>query len=96
VRTYLFHRTTATLGDPPAPWRSGYAAACKAVYTGSIPVGASACEAKSTSAPLESDPEVVLLREEKRQARELRRQCDRLLLEAAVGWDTDLINRPAE
>ena len=23
-----------------APWRSGYAAACKAVYTGSIPVGA--------------------------------------------------------
>ena len=24
----------------PAPWRSGYAAACKAVYTGSIPVGA--------------------------------------------------------
>src|SRR5512133_1230901 len=24
-----------------APWRSGYAAACKAVYTGSIPVGAS-------------------------------------------------------
>jgi hypothetical protein len=34
-------------GRPPAtllsaaPWRSGYAAACKAVYTGSIPVGAS-------------------------------------------------------
>src|SRR3954451_21976260 len=26
----------------PAPWRSGYAAACKAVHTGSIPVGASA------------------------------------------------------
>ena len=26
---------------PSAPWRSGYAAACKAVYTGSIPVGAS-------------------------------------------------------
>ena len=25
---------------PSAPWRSGYAAACKAVYTGSIPVGA--------------------------------------------------------
>ena|SRR5690242_20435704 len=25
----------------PAPWRSGYAAACKAVYTGSTPVGAS-------------------------------------------------------
>ncbi len=29
----------------PAPWRSGYAAACKAVYTGSIPVGAFAAEA---------------------------------------------------
>ncbi len=30
------------LGCPrlPAPWRSGYAAACKAVHTGSIPVGA--------------------------------------------------------
>ena len=27
-------------GEPWAPWRSGYAAACKAVYTGSIPVGA--------------------------------------------------------
>src|SRR3954465_3588668 len=27
--------------EHPAPWRSGYAAACKAVYTGSIPVGAS-------------------------------------------------------
>src|SRR5437763_1205785 len=26
--------------DATAPWRSGYAAACKAVYTGSIPVGA--------------------------------------------------------
>ena len=26
---------------PPAPWRSGYAAACKAVYAGSIPAGAS-------------------------------------------------------
>jgi predicted RNase H-like HicB family nuclease len=26
-----------------APWRSGYAAACKAVYTGSIPVGAFCC-----------------------------------------------------
>ena len=41
VRTYMFRRTPATLGHPPAPWRSGYAAACKAVYTGSIPVGAS-------------------------------------------------------
>ena len=28
------------MGRAPAPWRSGYAAACKAVYTGSIPVGA--------------------------------------------------------
>ncbi len=44
-------------------------------------------------APLESDPEVVLEREEKRQARELRRQCDRLKLEEALGWDTDLIQR---
>jgi hypothetical protein len=26
---------------PAATWRSGYAAACKAVYTGSIPVVAS-------------------------------------------------------
>ena len=32
---------TATLDAAPAPWRSGYAAACKAVDTGSIPVGAS-------------------------------------------------------
>ncbi len=32
----------ARLHPRPAPWRSGYAAACKAVYTGSIPVGASA------------------------------------------------------
>ena len=29
---------------PPAPWRSGYAAACKAVHTGSIPVGAFASQ----------------------------------------------------
>jgi hypothetical protein len=41
MRTYMVRRTAATLGHPPAPWRSGYAAACKAVYTGSIPVGAS-------------------------------------------------------
>jgi hypothetical protein len=34
-------RPTDTL-EPPATWRSGYAAACKAVYTGSIPVVASA------------------------------------------------------
>ena len=33
----------------PAPWRSGYAAACKAVYTGSIPVGASLCRSPSPS-----------------------------------------------
>ena len=33
--------TVARLASLPAPWRSGYAAACKAVYTGSIPVGAS-------------------------------------------------------
>jgi hypothetical protein len=32
---------TATLDAAPAPWRSGYAAACKAVYTSSILVGAS-------------------------------------------------------
>ena len=32
----IWHRNAV-----PAPWRSGYAAACKAVYTGSIPVGAS-------------------------------------------------------
>src|SRR6185312_14762508 len=31
----------ATLDAAPAPWRSGYAAACKAVYTSSILVGAS-------------------------------------------------------
>jgi hypothetical protein len=30
-----------TLQGPLATWRSGYAAACKAVYTGSIPVVAS-------------------------------------------------------
>ena len=37
-----FSRFLPPLGFPslPAPWRSGYAAACKAVYTGSIPVGA--------------------------------------------------------
>jgi hypothetical protein len=33
--------TVARLALRSAPWRSGYAAACKAVYTGSIPVGAS-------------------------------------------------------
>lgn len=45
------------------------------------------------TAPLESDPEVVLEREGKRQQRELRRQCDRMRLEEALGWDTDLIKR---
>ena len=45
------------------------------------------------SAPLPSDPQVVLEREEKRQARELRRKCDRLQLEAALGFDQDLIER---
>jgi hypothetical protein len=34
VRRYARQRLAAT-------WRSGYAAACKAVYTGSIPVVAS-------------------------------------------------------
>jgi HK97 family phage prohead protease len=47
------------------------------------------------STPLPSDPEVVLEREEKRQARELRRKCDRLRLEAALGFDADLIKRVA-
>jgi len=32
-------------------------------------------------------PEVVLECEEKRQAGELRRQCDRMRLEAALGFD---------
>jgi HK97 family phage prohead protease len=45
------------------------------------------------TAPLESDLEVVLEREEKRQARELRRKCDRLLLEAALDFDADLIKK---
>jgi hypothetical protein len=44
------------------------------------------------TAPLESDPEVALEREAKRQQRELRRQCDRMRLEEALGWDADLIN----
>ncbi len=45
--------------DPPAPlvfgtsatWRSGYAAACKAVYTGSIPVVAFAPRMGSAHEP---------------------------------------------
>jgi hypothetical protein len=44
---------------PPAPWRSGYAAACKAVYTGSIPVGASSRRAKSGAHRGEACPEGV-------------------------------------
>src|SRR4030081_59875 len=31
-------RSLRLLRSPPATWRRGYAAACKAVYTGSIPV----------------------------------------------------------
>lgn len=34
----LNQRAAATLRSALATWRSGYAAACKAVYTGSIPV----------------------------------------------------------
>jgi hypothetical protein len=45
------------------------------------------------AAPLPSDPESVIEREEKRQARELRRQCDRIKLEAALGFDPELIKR---
>ena len=45
------------------------------------------------TAPLSSDPEVAPEREEKRQARQLRRQCDRLRLEESLGWDTDLIKK---
>ena len=33
-----------------APWRSGYAAACKAVYTGSIPVGALSLRSRHSDA----------------------------------------------
>jgi HK97 family phage prohead protease len=43
--------------------------------------------------PLASDPQVALEREEKRQARELRRKWDRLQLEAALGFDQDLIDK---
>jgi HK97 family phage prohead protease len=46
------------------------------------------------TAPLASDPQVVLEREEKRQARELRREYDRFRLEESLGFDTDLIKRP--
>jgi hypothetical protein len=34
---------------------------------------------------------VPLEREEKRQARELRRECDGMRLKASLGWDADLI-----
>ena len=54
-----------------APWRSGYAAACKAVYTGSIPVGASRSTSRSVapdvdgwSTAVDSYGEVVKLAEE--------------------------------
>jgi HK97 family phage prohead protease len=46
--------------------------------------------AASHPRPVESDP---IEREEKRQARELRRQCDRMRLEAALGFDAELIDR---
>jgi hypothetical protein len=45
------------------------------------------------STPLPSDPESVIEREEKRQTRELRRKCDQLMLEAALGFDQELIER---
>jgi HK97 family phage prohead protease len=38
-----------------------------------------------------SRPVDPIEREEARQRRELRRQCDRMRLEASLGWDTDLI-----
>src|SRR5215207_10760392 len=50
----------------PATWRSGYAAACKAVYTGSIPVVALAPEAGSRAGctqrlPVVSESRVIEL-----------------------------------
>lgn len=42
-----------------APWRSGYAAACKAVYTSSILVGASGLTRDLRSADLENAPEQI-------------------------------------
>jgi hypothetical protein len=39
------------------------------------------------------EPLAALDREEKRQAAELRRQCDRVRLEAALGFDSELIGR---
>jgi HK97 family phage prohead protease len=38
-------------------------------------------------------PQDALEREHKRELRELRRKCDRLQLEAALGFDTDMIQR---
>jgi hypothetical protein len=35
----------------------------------------------------------ALEREHKRAMRELRRECDRMRLEAALGWDSELIER---
>jgi hypothetical protein len=42
---------------------------------------------------LPDEPLVALDREEKRQAAELRRQVDRIRLEAALGFDSELIGR---
>jgi HK97 family phage prohead protease len=40
-----------------------------------------------------SDPQSVLERDEKRQVRELRRECDRMRLEMSLGFDAELIER---
>src|SRR6201991_1379722 len=53
----------------PAPWRSGYAAACKAVYTGSIPVGASRKIPAFRSFAAADGPSTASLREEVREVR---------------------------
>ena len=60
------------MSGPSAPWRSGYAAACKAVYTGSIPVGASSRRDAShgraaivmSQAPAKDERELRTLRSE--------------------------------
>ena len=49
-------------------------------------------EAPYGSRPVERDP---IEREEKRQMRELRLELDRFRLEESLGFDTDLIQRPA-
>jgi hypothetical protein len=38
-------------------------------------------------------PEDALERQHKREGRELRRKCDRILLEAALGFDAEPIKR---